>query len=72
MERDDVIIALAKLQSTQEEILRRFDENKAVTEKIDARVQKLESSLSYIYGAIAIAGFLSTLFWDFISKRFTT
>lgn len=71
MERDDIIIALAKLQSTQEEILRRFDANTLITEKIDERVQKLESSLSYIYGAIAIVCFLSTMFWDFISKRFT-
>lgn len=70
MERDDIIIALAKLQATQEEILRRFESHNDIANKIDERVKKLEDSLAWIYGAIAIAGFVSTFFWDLVKGRF--
>lgn len=54
MERDDIIIALAKIQATQEEILRRFERHDEVAEKLNDRVSDLENKITYFSGMFTL------------------
>ena len=69
MERDDILIALTRLQATQEAILDRFDEHKqeqkdmhvintARMDAIENDISSLKEKVNYAAGFVAFAALL--------------
>jgi len=80
MEKDDVLIAIARLQVTQEALLARFDEykthqkemhidNKARMDIIEADLTDLKNKVNYAAGFMALAAIPFLVFIDWFKAK---
>lgn len=80
MERDDVLIALARLQATQEQLLIRFDEykvdrkemhvdNNTRMDAIEADISVLKEKINWAAGAMALAAIPFFIVIDWVKAK---
>ena len=69
MERDDILIAIAKLQSSQDEILRRLEESRGDMKDIEVDLADVRRYMYYAGGALSIISFSWPFMWDYIKSK---
>lgn len=70
MERDDMLIAIAKMQQSQEDILRRLDDMKSEMKEQANRLDEIVKYMYYAGGALALISAFIPYIWTYVKERF--
>lgn len=75
MERDEILVALIKLQTMQENMLASFNEyksqNKEANDVVTDRITDIETKINYAAGAVAVSLAVIWAAFDYIREKFT-